>query len=44
MSPGVLALLVPSVAGKDVSMLEINAPAPELDLPGVDGRTYASRT
>ena len=35
-----LLLAVQPVVAKDVSTLEINAPAPELDLPGVDGKTY----
>lgn len=35
-----LAMFVSPTAAKDVSTLEINAPAPELDLPGVDGKTY----
>ena len=38
--PGILTLVVQSVIAKDVSTLEINAPAPELGLPGVDGKTY----
>ncbi len=38
--PLVLTLVVPPVAAKEVSTLEINAPAPEFDLPGVDGKTY----
>jgi len=37
---GILILAVPSLVAKEVSTLEINAPAPELDLPGVDGKTY----
>lgn len=36
----VLALAVLPVAAKEVSTLEIGAPAPELDLPGVDDKTY----
>jgi len=35
-----LTLVVQSVVAKEVNTLEINAPAPELDLPGVDGKTY----
>jgi peroxiredoxin len=38
--PGILTLVVQSVIAKDVSTLEINSPAPELDLLGVDGKTY----
>jgi peroxiredoxin len=38
--PGILTLVVQSVIAKDVSTLEINSPAPELGLPGVDGKTY----
>ena len=38
--PCVLTLVVPPVIAKDVSTLEINALAPELALPGVDGKTY----
>ena len=38
--PAILSLLVHSLVAKDVSTLEINAAAPELDLPGVDGKTY----
>ena len=38
--PSILALVVQSVFAKDVTTLEIDAPAPELDLPGVDGKTY----
>ncbi len=38
--PSILTLVVPPVIAKDVSTLEINAPAPELALPGVDGKTY----
>jgi len=33
-------LLASSALAKDITTLEINAPAPELDLPGVDGKTY----
>jgi peroxiredoxin len=33
-------LLVDSVVAKDVETLAIDSPAPELDLPGVDGKTY----
>ncbi len=36
----VLTFVIPPVVAKDVSNLEIDAPAPELDLPGVDGKTY----
>ncbi len=36
----ILPLVVQSVHAKDVSTLQIGAPAPELDLPGVDGKTY----
>jgi peroxiredoxin len=35
-----LALAVPPAHAKDVTPLAINAPAPELDLPGVDDKTY----
>ena len=38
--PTALVLLGHSVIAKDVNTLEMNAPAPELDLPGVDGKTY----
>ena len=38
--PSILTLVIPPVIAKDVSTLEINAPAPELALPGVDGKTY----
>jgi peroxiredoxin len=38
--PSILVLVVSSVVAKDVTTLEINAPAPELELPGVDGKTY----
>jgi peroxiredoxin len=38
--PSILTLVVQSVVAKEVSTLEINAPAPELNLPGVDGKTY----
>lgn len=37
---GVLTLFVDSIAAKDVETLEVNSPAPELNLPGVDGKTY----
>ena len=33
-------LVAQAIEAKDVSTLAINAPAPELDLPGVDGKTY----
>ncbi len=35
-----LTLAVQSAAAKDVKTLQINAPAPELNLPGVDDQTY----
>ena len=38
--PSILVLVVPSAVAKDVTTLEISAPATELDLPGVDGKTY----
>ena len=38
--PGLVLLVVQSVVAQDVQTLELNAPAPELDLPGVDGKTY----
>ncbi len=38
--PGILILVIQSAVAKEVSTLEINKPAPELDLPGVDGKTY----
>ncbi len=38
--PSLLTLAVASAAAKDVKTLEINAPAPELNLPGVDDKTY----
>jgi len=38
--PSLLSLTVQPAAAKDVKTLEINAPAPELNLPGVDGKTY----
>jgi peroxiredoxin len=34
-------LIVHSASAKEVSTLEIGAPAPELDLPGVDDKTYS---
>jgi peroxiredoxin len=37
---GIVPLLVHPVAAKEVKTLEMNALAPELDLPGVDGKTY----
>ncbi|MBA3480663.1 MAG: redoxin family protein [Pirellulales bacterium] len=36
----VLALPLQPARAKEVTTLEIDAPAPELDLPGVDGKTY----
>ena len=38
--PSILILVVPPVVAKDVNTLAINTPAPELALPGVDGKTY----
>lgn len=38
--PSILAFIVPPVFAEDVDTLEINAPAPEFSLPGVDGKTY----
>lgn len=38
--PSLLILVVRPAPAKEVKTLEINAPAPELDLPGVDGKTY----
>jgi len=38
--PSILTLVAPPILAKDVTTLPINAPAPELDLPGVDGKTY----
>ena len=38
--PSLLTLAVASAAAKDVKTLEINAPAPELNLPSVDDKTY----
>lgn len=35
-----LGLLAASAEGKDVTTLELGASAPELNLPGVDGKTY----
>lgn len=35
-----LALFITSATAKDVETLDIGAPAPELNLPGVDGKTY----
>lgn len=35
-----LALVAHSASAKDVETLKLGAPAPELDLPGVDGKTY----
>ncbi len=37
---GISAFLADSVAAKDVETLAIDSPAPELNLPGVDGKTY----
>ena len=37
---GVLSVVAPSAIAKEVTTLEIGAPAPELDLPGVDDKTY----
>jgi peroxiredoxin len=36
----IFLLCVQSVPAKEVNTLAINAPAPELNLPGVDGKTY----
>lgn len=38
--PSLLTLVVQSAVAKEVKTLEINAPAPELNLPGVDDKTY----
>lgn len=38
--PVFLTLAISAAAAKDVKTLEINAPAPELNLPGVDEKTY----
>ena len=38
--PSLLTLLIQSAVAKDVKTLEINAPAPELNLPSVDDKTY----
>ena len=38
--PSILSLVLHPVNTKDVNTLEINARAPELNLPGVDGKTY----
>ncbi len=38
--PILLTLTVQSAVAKDVKTLEINTPAPELNLPGVDDKTY----
>ena len=38
--PSILIIVVPPVVAKDVNTLAINAPAPELALPSVDGKTY----
>ena len=35
-----LVLATATVYAKDVKTLQLAAPAPELNLPGVDGRTY----
>ena len=37
--PTLLTLAVQSAVAKDVKTLKIDAPAPELNLPGVDGKT-----
>lgn len=39
-APLVMVFAVHTASGKDVHTLEIGASAPELDLPGVDGKTY----
>jgi peroxiredoxin len=36
----VLAIVVPCTFAEEVKTLEIGSPAPELELPGVDGKTY----
>lgn len=38
--PSLLTLVVPVAMANEVTTLSIDAPAPELDLPGVDGKTY----
>ena len=38
--PSLLTFAVEPAAAKDVKRREINAPAPELNLPGVDDKTY----
>lgn len=38
--PILLTLTVQSAVAKDVKTLELSAPAPELNLPGVDDKTY----
>jgi len=38
--PCLLTFLIESATAKDVKTLEIGAAAPELNLPGVDGKTY----
>jgi peroxiredoxin len=38
--PSLVLIVVPAAVAEDVHTLELNAPAPELDLPGVDGKTY----
>jgi len=38
--PNIMTLVGQWVVAKDVTTLEINAPAPELELPSVDGKTY----
>ena len=40
LTAGLLASSLQSVLAKEVKTLEIDAPAPELDLPGVDGKMY----
>ena len=38
--PCLLVVFIQSATAKDVETLEIDAPAPELNLPGVDDKTY----
>ena len=38
--PSLLTLVVQSAVAKEVKTLKINAPAPELNLPGIDDKTY----
>lgn len=40
LTSGFLALVVSSAVAKEVETLALGAAAPELDLPGVDGKTY----